>query len=280
MLLAALAAQRAAAPRVVLIAPSLDGLSRKDAGSPGIGTRWLARRAFKAAHALVVHNTEHEQHLRALDLLPAGLSVRVLPGAGVDLAHFQPAPLPGFDDGMVITMITSGSASKGIIEFCEAARRVKAKAPATRFVLATSPEPVKRPASLDLAELEKRFADCVDVTRAPDDVRPLLARCHLFVLPSHAEGMAHEVVEALACGRPAITTNIAGCRETVDERVSGVLVPPRDVLALAAAMESFLRRPDQLTWMSQASRHKAERHFDATAISAELLEVLELTHRG
>ena len=277
MLLAAIAAQRTATPRIVLIASSLDGLARDRDERPGMGTRWLARRALKAAHALVVHNVEHEQRLRDLDLVPPALPVRVLPGAGVDLMRFVAQPLPPITDSLVFAMIARRHRAKGIIEFCEAARRVKVKAPATRFVLATTPlEGQDARKRIDLAA----YADCVETVAAPEDTRGLLARCHVFVLPSHEEGMAHEVVEALACGRPAITSDIAGCRETIDERVSGVLVPPRDTLALAAAMESFLRRPDQLTWMSQASRHKAERRFDANAIAADLLDILELTHRG
>ena len=277
MVLAAIAAQRTATPRIVLIASSLEGLSRARDERPGMATRWLARRALKAAHALVVHNVEHEQRLREFDLVPPTLPLRVLPGAGVDLMRFAARPLPPINDSLVFAMITRRDRSKGIVEFCEAARRVKVKAPATRFLLATSPlQGQDARKNIDLAQ----YVDCVETATAPADTRALIAGCHVFVLPSHEEGMAHEVVEALACGRPAITSDIAGCRETVDERVSGVLVPPRDTLALAAAMESFLRRPDQLTWMSQASRHKAERRFDANAIAAELLDILELTHRG
>jgi glycosyltransferase involved in cell wall biosynthesis len=102
----------------------------------------------------------------------------------------------------------------------------------------------------------------------------------VFVLPAHEEGFAHEVAEAMACGRPAITTDVPGCRETVDERVSGVLVPPRDAMALASAIESFLRRPDLIPWMAQASRHKAERRFDAQAVNRTLLRLLGLAEKG
>jgi glycosyltransferase involved in cell wall biosynthesis len=76
-----------------------------------------------------------------------------------------------------------------------------------------------------------------------------------------------------------VTIDVAGCRVAIDERVNGVVVPPRDVSALARTIESFLLRPDQLDWMSRASRRKAERCFDANAISRELLALMGLTEQ-
>ncbi len=109
-----------------------------------------------------------------------------------------------------------------------------------------------------------------------DDVRPAIGRAHVYVYPSRAEGMPRSVLEALAAGRPVITTNSPGCRETVDERVNGCLVPPGDAAALAEAMESFLKRPDLIPAMARASRIKAERRFDAREVNKVLLEVLGL----
>ena len=72
----------------------------------------------------------------------------------------------------------------------------------------------------------------------------MLEQCHVFVYPSRADGMPQPVLQAMAAGRPIVTTNIAGCRDTVDERVNGCLVAPRDAEALAEGMESYLKRPD------------------------------------
>ena len=278
MVLAARAAARIEGTRTVLIAPSLTGLSSGPERRPGIATRWLVQRALNSAHALVVHNSADEVRLRDAGVVPEALAVHVLPGAGVDLARFAPLPLPPLDRGLVFLMLTQRRRTKGILEFCEAARRVKAKAPGARFVLATNVPP-DGIGGIDTEQL-RAFDDCVEMTGAPDDARALIGAAHVFVLPSYGEGIAQEVVEALACGRPAITTDVPGCRETVDERVSGVLVPPRDVLALAAAMESFLRRPDLIPWMAQASRHKAERRFDAQTVNGALLRMLGLSEQG
>jgi glycosyltransferase involved in cell wall biosynthesis len=228
---------------------------------------------LRAANALVVHNTEHERRLRELQLVPEALAVHILPGAGVDLAHFTVMPLPPLHPGLVFTMIARREQSRGILEFCEAARLLKPKAPAARFVLATTEAGGAR--AIDQVELE-RHAGYVELAPAPADPRALIGACHVLVYPSHGEGMAHEVLQGLACGRSVVTTTVPGCRETVDERVSGVLVPPGDAAALAAAMEGHLRRPDLIAWMSQAARTKAERRFDANAAAAALIALLGL----
>jgi glycosyltransferase involved in cell wall biosynthesis len=180
--------------------------------------------------------------------------------------------MPGSSEGLVFTMIAPGDPAKGLAEFVEAARRTKVRVPKTRFVLAVDEMPYAagRPGFvLDNVPAEIEVA-------AADDVAGLLAATHVFVLPSHAEGFAQRVAEALACGRPAITSDIAGCREIVDERVSGVLAPPRDAVALGQAIDSFLRRPEDIAWMGQAARRKAERRFDVRAVNAELLDIMDL----
>jgi glycosyltransferase involved in cell wall biosynthesis len=272
MLPAAAAARHARVPRLVLVATSLVGLepaSRR----VGLAVRWRTRRALHAAQAIVVHNAEHARRLRELDLVPKGAIIEVLPGAGVDLVRFAPVPLPPLRPGLVFTMIARRERSRGVLEFCEAARRVRAKAPAARFVLATASS--ARPDALDLAQLE-RFADSVELVPAPADPRALIGECHVLVHPSHGEGIAHEVLQGLACGRSVITTTAPGCREAVDERVSGILVPPADASALVAAIESHLRHPDLIAWMSRAARTKAERNFDAHAAAAGLIGLLGL----
>lgn len=272
MQMAGLAARGLPGVRILLIASSPDVLTTEMVRAP-LGRRWIAGRAFAAADAIVAHNDEDAAALRALDVMRPGCSLHVLPGAGVDTAFFEPLPLPPTAHGLVFGMIAQPHARKGMADFLAAARLVRRSAPATRFVLARLP--LAGPAVATAG-----FDDAVEVVDAPTDIRPLLARCHVFVLPSQRECFAHEVAEALACGRPSITTNVAGCRETVDERVSGVLVPPGDVDALAAAMASFVRRPEQLGWMSRAARLKAERRFDANAVNGKLMGILDHLQRG
>jgi glycosyltransferase involved in cell wall biosynthesis len=86
--------------------------------------------------------------------------------------------------------------------------------------------------------------------------------------------MPQPVLEAMAAGRPIITTNVAGCRDTVDERVNGCLVEPGNARSLAEAMESFLKRPDLIPPIARASRAKAERFCGIETVNNGLLAAL------
>src|SRR5690606_3390996 len=99
------------------------------------------------------------------------------------------------------------------------------------------------------------------------DVRPHLAACHVFVLPSYREGLPRSTQEAMATGRAIISTDVPGCRETVVNGVNGWLVPARDAGELAAAMERMIVEPDLLEPMGTASRKLAEERFDVRRIN-------------
>jgi glycosyltransferase involved in cell wall biosynthesis len=110
-----------------------------------------------------------------------------------------------------------------------------------------------------------------------DDVRPWIAASSVYVLPSYREGLPRSSQEAMAMGRPIITTDTAGCRETVVEGVNGYLVPLRDSGALAAAMQRFVDNPAAIESMGRESRRLAEERFDVHAINAVILGCIGLT---
>jgi glycosyltransferase involved in cell wall biosynthesis len=120
------------------------------------------------------------------------------------------------------------------------------------------------------------LGSAVEYLGPAEDVPALLSQCHVFVYPSHAEGMPQPVLEAMAAGRPIVTTNVAGCRDTVDERINGCLVEPRNPRELAAAMESFLKRPDLIAPIARASRAKAERFCGIETVNSALIAALGL----
>ena len=107
------------------------------------------------------------------------------------------------------------------------------------------------------------------------DVRPFIAGCDCFVLPSWHEGMANTNLEASSSGRPVITTDIPGCREEVVDGVTGWLVPPKDTAALAAAMENAVNLPrERLTETGAAGRRYVKENFDKKTIVAETVGVI------
>lgn len=110
-----------------------------------------------------------------------------------------------------------------------------------------------------------------------EDVKPALAECSVYVLPSYyGEGVPRSVLEAMACGRAIITTDAAGCRETVADQKSGFLVPVRDVMTLAAAMEKFIQDPDLIVRMGAQSRQLAEAKFDVRLVNRLIFKGLGL----
>ncbi len=230
----------------------------------------LLARALKAADAAVFHNRDDLKEVADTLGLDEKLDCRVLPGAGVDLAAFSAVPLNSVSHGAVFVMIAALDEARGVLDFCEAARRLKARAPRAEFLLAG---PVADTATAIGAELLRPYAVAVTFLGALADVRPTLAKAHVFVYPSHGEGMPRAILEALAVGRPIITTATPGCRETVDDCVNGMLVAQGNVAALEDAMARMLMRPDQLASMARASRLKAERHFDERAVTAAWLNL-------
>lgn len=259
--------EAAAKARVARIVPIVSGLGSLELG-PAENGSWLARTrrkrrlksAFAASAAAIFHNTSDVEALQALGLLsPARLPLCVVNGAGVSLDDFAQQPLPGLEDGMVFILLARLDRLKGVEEFCAAARLVKAQAPTARFIVVGPPGIGAD--GISAADM-RAWEGAVTYEGAADDPRQALASAHVVVLPSKVEGMSRVLMEAAALGRPIITSDIPGCRNAVDERINGCLVPPGDAAALAEALQSFLKRPDQLAPMGRASRLKAERRFD------------------
>jgi glycosyltransferase involved in cell wall biosynthesis len=267
-LLAARAARKA--KRIAIIAVLNDLPAPGRSGVPGASSD--VGRLLALADMAVFHNADDARSLGRSGALPGDLVSIVVPGAGVDLCHFAVQPLPAVGEGLVFAMIARLDREKGVLDFCEAARLLKARAPSARFKLAGPPG--TGPTGLTPVDLEA-YRDCVEYLGPLGDVRPTLGACHVYVYPSHAEGMPRSVLEAMATGRPIITSAIAGCRDTVDERVNGCLVPPGDAAALAAAMETFLKRPDLIAPIARASRTKAERLFDDRDVHDALIDLAE-----
>jgi glycosyltransferase involved in cell wall biosynthesis len=199
--------------------------------------------------------------------------IELLNGIGLDLNHFYlapPVPAP-------VTFISVARLlrEKGVYEYIEAARRVKAGYPGVRFVLLGNVHP--NPGSFTEAEVKALVSEgVVEWPGQVSDVRPWIAQSSVFVLPSYREGLPRSTQEAMAMGRPVITTDVPGCRETVEDGVNGFLVPVRNPDALAAAMIRFIEQPSLIASMGAASRRMAERNFDVHKINAQILALMDI----
>jgi glycosyltransferase involved in cell wall biosynthesis len=271
MVHAALAAKSVGVERIVLLVNALPEHRFGGDVAPDEMPAWRYGQALRAADEAVFYNHEDIALLKRLGILPDTLATEVVPGGGVDMDEHALLPLPPLGQGLVFLMIAPLDRRKGVIEYCEAARELRSRAPNTRFLLAGAPG--VGPHGLSAKDLSA-FEPIVEYLGEGDAPDALLGQCHIFVYPSHAEGMPQPVLEAMAAGRPVITTNIPGCRDTVDERVNGCLVEPRNAGALSAAMESFLKRPDLIPSIARASRAKAERFCDVQGVNRTLLAAL------
>jgi glycosyltransferase involved in cell wall biosynthesis len=197
-----------------------------------------------------------------------------VPGTGVDLAAWAPAPA-------VIRPVTFLLAArllreKGILEYVEAARQVKRRHPEARFILLGGQDP--NPSGLSHAEVAAWVTEGLLEWPGHVPVQPWLAQASVYVLPSYyREGVPRSTQEAMSMARPVITTEAPGCRDTVVDGENGFLVPVRDVGALVEKMEAFIDNPSWIEAMGKKSRQLAEQRFDVHKINAALLGVMGLT---
>lgn len=194
-------------------------------------------------------------------------------GAGVDLAAFAPAPEPA--GPIVITVTARMLWDKGIGEFVAAARRLRADGLDLRCQLAGAPDPAN-PARIPQATLEDwQREGIVTWLGHRSDVAALLADSHIVCLPSYREGLPKSLLEAMAAGRPIVTTDVPGCREAVIDGENGLLVPARDADALAAALRTLARDAQMRRRFGACGRRLAEQNFSIARISAETLALYD-----
>jgi glycosyltransferase involved in cell wall biosynthesis len=234
--------------------------------------RSLYKLALRYTKATIFQNDDDKLLFTESGLLDEAKAARVN-GSGVDLARFMPAPFPSTP--FTFLMISRLLEDKGVREYVAAARIIKSMHPQTRFMLVGARD--QNPTAVTEAELQKWVADgVIEYGGSVADVRPAIAACHVFVLPSfYREGVPKAILEALAMGRPVITTRTPGCRETVIDGANGILVATRDVNALVAAELQMISSPQNLQAYGSESRSLAERKFDEKIVIAQLLAILD-----
>jgi len=268
-----LAARLAGVPRRVAMITGLGYALTGKRRAVSLVARGLYRLALSQCERLFVQNPDDLADLRRLGALPPSLPVEIVRGSGVDLAHYAPAPLPAGPP--VFLFLGRILRDKGIPELVEAARAVRAARPDVRIQIAGWLDP--NPESASHREVDAWVASgAVEYLGDLPDVRPALAAAHALVLPSHREGTPRAVLEAMAIGRAVITTDAPGCRETVVDGDSGLLVPVANPAALAAAMLRLANAPALLARLAAAGHARARALYDADRVAAGMLDSLGL----
>ena len=215
-------------------------------GTAFIHDSWLFRRV-RQMYGLVNRRAQHLFFQNEEDLAvfrDAGLfgntPFTLLPGSGVDLQRFQVSPLPQAGP-VTFIMIARLLGDKGVREYAEAARLLKTEGLPTRFLL-VGPLGVSNRTAVSEQEVRRWQDDGIlDYLGATIDVRPLIEQAHVLVLPSYREGMPRTVLEAAAMGRPAIVSDVPGCRHAIEPEVTGWLCQVRDAQSLAEQIQRVVQ---------------------------------------
>lgn len=239
----------------------------------GALVRTLYRMGLRRTDHVIFQNPDDLQEFCDLGLAPRGRSSWVH-GSGVNLERFAPAPTP--EGPITFFMLSRLLKSKGVREYLEAARVVKGGHPEVRFVLLGKYETSMQDA-VERDYVEGFITDgIVERHGETPDVRSFYADCSVYVLPSYREGTPRTVLEAMAMGRPIITCDTQGCRETVADGQNGFLVPVRDAQAVAERMLWFIKHPEAMAPMSQASLALVRERFDVRKVNADMLRIMSL----
>lgn len=219
---------------------------------------------------LIFQNPDDRQELLAM-LGSESVRAVIIRGSGVDLAQY-PIVARLEASRPVVVMASRLLTDKGVREFVDAARHLRIGGSAATFRLAGDID--SNPASISTAELDRwRTEGAVEVLGFRSDVAALFADCDVVVLPSYREGLPRVLIEAAACGRAVVTTDVPGCRDAIEPAVTGVLVPARDAVALAEAIGLLIRDRTLCRRMGAEGRALAERAFTIEAVIASHLRV-------
>lgn len=236
--------------------------------------RTLYRYSLRHASLIFFQNADDEQLFRDRGLVRSGNVVQI-PGSGVDLAHFEFAP--AVNKPVTFLLIARLLIKKGIRDYAAAAAVMRQRyGDAVRFLLVG---PMESSGGISEPELNQWVASgAIEYLGPLEDVREVLRQTSVFVLPSYyGEGTPRTVLEAMSMGRPVITTDAPGCRETVVHHRNGYLVPAHAPACLVNAMAEFVEQRELIGIMGARSRQRAEEKYDVHAVNRLILRELEQT---
>jgi glycosyltransferase involved in cell wall biosynthesis len=222
---------------------------------------------------LIFQNASDRDRILSITPVPAR-DIKLIRGSGIELTA-----CPVLPESMGVPIVVMASrllSDKGVFEFIQAARILRSRGTQANFWLIGEPDS-SNPASVKTAEiLSWQSERIVEFFGHRGDVLSLYSKAHIVTLPSYyGEGLPKALIEAAACGRAVITTDMPGCRDAIEPGVTGLLVPPRDPLALADAVECLIKDSSLRQSMGKAGRALAEREFCIEKVVAAHLQIYE-----
>jgi glycosyltransferase involved in cell wall biosynthesis len=239
----------------------------------GLIATTLYRRALAACQTVFFQNPDDLAEFQRHRLLAPASRVSIVRGSGVDLDHYKTSALPA--GPTVFLFVGRLLRDKGVYDFVAAARRLRARRPDTVFRIAGWLDP--NPESVTTTELDAWIQEgVIEYLGAIADIRPTLAAAHVLVLPSYREGTPRSVLEAMSMGRAVITTDAPGCRETIIDGESGLLVPVADPEALELAMHRLCSDRPLLARLAMHGHARATALYDARIVARGMLDAMAI----
>lgn len=245
--------------------------------------RMLMRFAFSADKSrTVVQNPDDADQLVRERVTPPD-RIRIVPGSGVDCTRFTPNVHASADPKKLVKVLLPARMlwDKGVAEFVEAARILRASRRDIEFLLAGEPD-TSNPAAVPVHLLQEwSKSGLLQWLGHVDDMPSMLRSVDIVALPSYREGLPKGLIEAAACERALVTTDVPGCRSVVKHRENGLLVPAKDASALAHAIRELVEQPMLRRRLAIAARKRACEEFDARIVFEKTLEIyreLEPSH--
>lgn len=235
----------------------------------------LYRFAFQKVRKIIFHNNDDRLLFLNKALVKSEQSM-VIRGSGVNTNYFRPLSVVPRREKFIFLFIGRLLYDKGILEFVEAAQQLRKILKDAEFWVvgqfnAENPSTVAKEKLLEWVE-----ARDIHYLGATKDVRKYIKKATAIVLPSYREGIPRAILEGMAMGKPVITTDTPGCRETVDEKINGFIVPEKDTVALARAMHKMYNLDiKKLGAMGESSREMALENFDEKIIIEKYFQLIQ-----
>ncbi|MBF0328446.1 MAG: glycosyltransferase family 4 protein [Nitrospirae bacterium] len=221
---------------------------------------------------LIIQNPDDIEMLVSANIIKPERAV-LIRGSGVDIEKFSFEPEPAGTP--LVVMVSRLLWDKGVKEFVDAAGLIKENETAARFVVVGEAD-CENPAAISQGQLEEwRKNSAVEFWGHSDNVAGILKQAHIVCLPSYREGLPKVLIEAAACGRPIVTTDVQGCREAVRHGVNGLLVPARDFKALSKALALIIADKQLRLDMGAKGREMAESEFSTGKVVKDTLAVYD-----
>lgn len=225
---------------------------------------------FRKASCIMFQNDYERNYIKSL--LNREFNYRRIPGSGVNIKQFPFTPYPESEEVIIFNYVALIKAIKGIDEFLECAKIIKEKYPKTRFRIYGEYD------STDYKEKIRFFEDqgVVEYIGTLLDIRPAITSCHAVIHPSYYEGMTNVILEHSAMGRVCIASDIPGCREAIEDGVTGYLFKSKNVASMISAIQKFIHLSHQKRQrMGIAARKKMVLEFDRQIVTRTYLNEIE-----